>query len=118
MTEKTADSLYSDLDLEDEMQHVTLARALEESSAARDTCLQIKNDLLGELERFRIAMRAEYKARNQKLDLNDWLMVAGLSFTSLGIAVAFHWAYSLIVIGSVLVSVSALPLLRRPFKAG
>lgn len=122
MTAKTAGSSFSEeleLDLDDlGAADVTLARALEEARAAREACVQIKGELFGELERFRAAMRLELKARKSRVDVEDALMVGGLVLTSIGIAVAFHWAYSLIVVGCALSSISVFPFLRRPLKTG
>ena len=123
MTVKTAGSSFSeeldDLELEGyASQGATLARALEEARASRDACLQIKNETFAELERFRAAMIPELKARKQKFDLEDGLMAGGLALASIGIAVAFHWSYSLIVIGLALSSISVFPFLRRPLKTG
>lgn len=102
----------------DDSKHVTLARALEEASASREACLEIKNEMLGELELFRSAMRQELKVRKKKFDLYDGGIFGGLVMLGLGLAVAFHWAYSLIVVGCFFVAVSIVPLVKGSVKPG
>lgn len=121
MTEKVVALKSSERDLarepEDERgdyedsAHVTLARALEEARAAREKTFELRNEVMGELERFRGAMRkelGEMRAKNRKVDARDVVAAVGLAFMSGGIAVAFHWAYSLIVVGSVLSALGVL----------
>jgi hypothetical protein len=121
MIEKTEDlPSFKELDVDElkrlDSQNVTLARAIEEARTARDATIEIKGEMVAELERFRAAMRHEFKERKRKLDLHDILLLAGLTMTSIGIAVASHWAYSLIVAGGVFVSLSLIALFRPPVK--
>jgi hypothetical protein len=122
MTVKTEVSPSSDAELgvdelEDfDSQHVTLAQALEQANLARDTVVEIKGEMLAELERFRAAMRHELKARKNKFDLHDAFLFAGLTASATGIAVAFHWAYSLIFVGGIFVALSLITLFRTPVK--
>jgi hypothetical protein len=97
-------------------QHVTLARAIEDANAARDTVLKVQSEMIEELERFRAAMRHELKERKRKLDLHDILLLFGLSAAAGGIAVAFHWAYSLIAVGAFLTILSLVPWFRPAVK--
>lgn len=112
--------MFSDVSVEDspaeDERHVTLAIALEEARSARDTSLKVKNEMLAELERFRLEVRSELKARKRKLDAHDYLAVVGLGMLAGGVAVAFHWAYSLIIVGTTVMGIAIVPLMRRPVK--
>lgn len=111
MNAKAEVSKFSEDELEPE--HITLARALEESRENRDACERMRDDIFSELERFRVHLRNELKERKRKIDLRDGFMVAGLLMVAGGVAVAFHWAYSLIIMGIVLTILSVAPLLRQ-----
>ena len=122
MNEKTADSPSSneagELDLEAlkalDSRHVTLAQAIEEAQLAREATLKIKSEMIDELERFRAAMRRELKGSRLKPDLlRDLFGFLGLAGIASGVAVAFHWSYSLIVVGFILFALSLIPLLRQ-----
>lgn len=119
MTEKIVDSQSFDkageLDLEElhalDSQHVTLAQAIEQAQFAMETTLKIKGEMVAELERFRAAMRRELKGSRIKPDLlRDLFAFLGLAGIAGGIAVAFHWSYSLIVVGFILLALSLIPL--------
>lgn len=112
MDERTEGSKYSE-DAENE-QHVTLARALEEAHSAKEATLALKNEILEELEMFRRAMREEVAERDRRFDAHDVLMVLGMAALCGGVAVAFHWAYSLMIGGVVVMSIALLPLVGRP----
>jgi hypothetical protein len=117
-TEASKSSSVDELDELDDSKHVTLALALEEARAAREGSLKIYNDMIGEMERFRAAVRQDLKARKRKFDIYDLLIGSGLAMLSGGIAVAFHWAYSLIVVGAFLVAFPIVPMLRGNIKPG
>lgn len=98
-------------------QHVTLAQAIEQAQIAVETSTKIKGEMVEELERFRAAMRRELKERRIKPDLlHDLFAFLGLCLVAGGIAVAFHWAYSLIVVGAIVLSLSLIPLFRPSVK--
>lgn len=86
----------------DSSSNVTLARALEDALSARDATFRYRNEIMEELERFRAAVREDLgivRAKKRRFDVQDALAALGVVFLSAGIAVAFHWAYSLIVVG-------------------
>jgi len=111
MTAKTEASRFSDAYAGEEAYeyppegdgaHVTLARALEDALAARDASFRYRNEIMEELERFRAAVREDLgivRAKKRRFDAQDALAALGVVCLSAGIAVAFHWAYSLIVVG-------------------
>jgi hypothetical protein len=110
-----------ELDLEElrrlDTEHVTLAQAVEQSQLAMETTIKIKGEMVEELERFRSAMRSELKGQWLKPDiLRDIIAFLGFCGMAGGIAVAFHWSYSLIVIGALLTALSVIPLLRQTVK--
>jgi len=122
MTEKTEESQFSDetgkLDLEElrslDSQNVTLAQAIEQAQLAMETTLTIKGEIVDEIERFRAAMRRELKGSRLKPDLvRDIFAFLGLGSAAFGIAIAFHWSYSLIVVGFTLFALSLIPLLGQ-----
>ena len=125
MIEKTVESKSSDAEerekavaLED-AQHVTLARALEEANTAREASIKIKGEMIEELELFRAAMREELKVpKKRKIDIHDGLIAGGLVLLSVGVAVAYHWSYALMVVGCFLVAVSIVPLVKGRVKPG
>ena len=118
MTGRVVALKSSELDLDqdertayEDSAHVTLARALEEARAAREKTFELRNEVVLELERFRAAMRkelGEMRAQNRRVDSRDAVALVGLLLMSGGIAVAFHWAYSLIVVGGVLATLGVL----------
>lgn len=123
MTAKIAVSKSSDFvavaEDPERQQQITLARALEDALSARDLSLRYRNEMMEELERFRAAMRLELqgvRARNRRFDARDALAGAGLLLASAGIAVAFHWAYSLIVVGTALAVLGILTSQRPPTR--
>ncbi len=117
MNEKTEGSQFSEDELKRlDSNQVTLARALEEANAAREITIKIKGEMIEELERFRAAMRNELRARKRKIDLHDVFLLLGLGVSGTGIAVAFHWAYSLIMVGCVFITLSLVTLFRSPVK--
>jgi hypothetical protein len=104
---------------EDEERHITIAMAVETCQNEKNAVVAAREELFLEMERFRAAMRGEARAREARLDREDLLFVLGVAVIATGIAVAFHWAYSLIMIGTVCVGFSLAPLvpfLRRPTK--
>jgi type II secretory pathway pseudopilin PulG len=121
MTENKEESRFSDkageLDLEElkrlDAQHVTLAQAIEQAQLAQETTLKIKGEVIEELERFRAAMASDFKGQWIKPDrLRDLFAFGGIGTIAVGIAVAFHWSYSLIAIGAILLTLSLIPLFR------
>lgn len=110
MTVKTAASKFSDADSVEG--GVTLAIAVEATRNDREAVQAVKAEMLTELERFRSAMRHEMKARKRKVDAHDALLAGGLLSVAVGVAVAFHWAYSLIITGGVFITLALTPLLR------
>ncbi len=122
MTEKTEVlPSFDGIDFDDgelDTEHITLARAIEEARTARDSTLELKREIEAELKVFRDAMSRELRARKRKIDLQDALLFLGLGAASTGIAVAFHWAYSLIFVGSTFMTLSFIPFLRTPIKPG
>lgn len=114
MNVKAVDSPSSDLLEADESQGVTLAIALEEARASKEACLKIYSDMMEEMDLFRLALKKQKEKKPVGEVDPDWPFFAGLALVSVGVAVRYHWAYSLIVVGIVLASLAILlPLLRR-----
>lgn len=102
MTEKIEVSKYSEL-----------ARLVDEAHAAREHCVRLRDEMIEELGRFRGMLRQEVKERKRKIDFRDVTMSFGLGLIAVGIAVATHWAYSMIAIGVILAGLSLFPLMFK-----
>lgn len=101
----------------DDSRETTLARALDDALAARDATFRYRNEVMEELERFRLAVREDLKglqAAKRRFDARDLLAGSGLLMLAVGIAVAFHWAYALMAVGLSLATLGIVTSAQAP----
>ena len=93
-----------------------LTAAIEEVRAHREAVLRLHGKMEDELERLEMAVEAELRLRNKKIELRDVVCALGIAMVGTGVAIATHWSYALITVGVVFVALPVLPLLRSSGK--